>query len=119
MQKNIGPFLWNMRQTRINSMNTRRLRLQTMHAATQIQAHISISQHLRLLLLETQSLLLTFLQFIFLPSEQARKKYPVLLRNLFLLYLIPAFFFLGTQAIFLMVIYQFGFNMLLRAVLYK
>lgn len=118
LQKNIEWTLWNSGDHRIHSVTSdqgHNTRMPTTHAST---TFLSLQRQLQLLFLETRALLLAFLGFLFIPAEEVRKTHGVLLRSLFVTYLLPAFIVLGPHAIFLMVLYQIGFNMLLRAALH-
>ena len=80
---------------------------------------ISLGWNFQLIMQESFGIFLAFMRFLFVTDLPVARRNRNLIRGLFLFYLCPAFMILGPHAIVLMVIYQIGFNMLLRAALHK
>lgn len=81
--------------------------------------HLSLLDHSKMVYQSVIQLLTSFFRFLLVLDAPQLKSHRVLIRSLFLMYIIPCFIVLGMQAVLIMIAYQIGFKLLLRAVLYK
>jgi hypothetical protein len=64
-------------------------------------------------------LLKAFFQFLLVIDAPQLQAHRSMIRGLFVVYFLPCFIVFGIQAVIIMLAYQIGFKLLLRAVLYK
>lgn len=78
-----------------------------------------ISAQAKMVYLSVTQLLTSMMRFFLVLDIPELKEHRILIRSMFLTYLLPCFFVFGGQAVLIMVAYQIGFKLLLRAVLYN